>query len=55
MPRVKSDLRKQQYTVTLFDCNHLAHVIVLLQMQKFMCSCTVFALFYLEFEGNIRV
>ena len=21
-PRVKSELRKQQYTVTLFDCNH---------------------------------
>ena len=23
--RVKSELRKQQYTVTLFDRNHLAH------------------------------
>ena len=34
-------------SVTLFDCNHLAHVMVLWQMQKFMCYvyCTVFALF----------
>ena len=31
-----------------FDCNHLAHVIVLLHMQKFMCYCTVFALLYLN-------
>ena len=44
-PRVKSELRKQQYTVTLFDYNHLEHVIVLWQMQKFMCYCIVFALF----------
>ena len=36
-PTVKSELRKQQYkTVTLSDCNHLAHVIVLWQIQKFM-------------------
>ena len=54
-PRVKSELRKQQYTVTLFDCNHLALVIVLWQMQKFMCYCTVFALFYFEFEVNFQV
>ena len=51
-PRVKSELRKQQYTVTLFDCTHLAHVIVLWQMQK----CTVFALFYFGLiESNFRV
>ena len=52
-----SELRKQlqQYTVTLFDCNHLAHVIVLWQMQKFTCFCTVFALLYFEFEGNFQV
>ena len=25
------------------------------QMQKFMCYCTVFALFYFEFEDNFRV
>ena len=31
---MKSELRKQQYTVTLFDCNHLAHVIVSWQIQK---------------------
>ena len=54
-PRLRSELRKQQYTVTLFDCNHLAHLKVLWQMQKFMCYCTVFALFYFEFESNFRV
>ena len=54
-PRLKSELRKQQYTVTLFDRNHLAHVIVLWQMQKFMCYSTVFALFYFELDGNFRV
>ena len=54
-PRVKSELRKQQYTVTLFDSNHLAHVIILWQMQKFMRYCTVFGLFYFEFEGNFQV
>ena len=43
---------KKHYTVTLFDCNHLAYVIVLWQMQKFMCYCTVFALFYFESGGN---
>ena len=32
--RLKSELCKQQYTVTLFDFNHWAHVIVLWQMQK---------------------
>ena len=30
---MKSELRKQQ-TVTLSDCNHLAHVIVVWQIQK---------------------
>ena len=54
-PRVKSELCKQQYSVTHFDCNHLAHVIVLWQMQKFLCYCTVFALLYFEFEGNFQV
>ena len=39
----------------LFDCNHFAHVIVLWQMQKFMCYCTVFALFHFVFEGNFEV
>ena len=54
-PRVKSEPRKQQYTVRLFDCKHLAHVIVLWRMQKFMCYCTVFASFNFEFEGNFQV
>ena len=54
-PRVKSELRKQQYTVTPFDCNLLTHLIVPWPMQKFMCHCTVFALFYFEFEGNFQV
>ena len=44
-PRLKSEIRKQQYTMTLFDYNHLVHVTVFWQMQKFMCYCTVFALF----------
>ena len=51
--QAKSELRKQQYTVTLFDGNHLLQqVIVLKQMQKFMCHCTVFAVFYFEFKGS---
>ena len=54
-PRLKSELHRQQYTATLFDSNHLAHIIVLWQMQKFMCHCTVFALFYFEFESNFQV
>ena len=54
-PRLKSELCKQQYTVTLFEFNHWAHVIVLWQMQKCMCYCTVFALSYFEPEGNFRV
>ena len=41
--------------MTLFNCNHLVNVIVLWQMQKFMCNCTVFVFFYFEFEGNFRV
>ena len=52
---MRSELRKQQETVKLFDCNHFAHVIVLWQMQKFMCYCTVFALFHMVFEGNFEV
>ena len=52
---LKSELCKQQYSLTHFDCNHLAHVIVLWQMQKFLCYCTVFALLYFEFEGNFQV
>ena len=46
---------RTEYTVTLFHCNRLARVIVLWQMQKFMCYCTVFALFYFEFEGYFRL
>ena len=30
---MKSELRKQQLTVTLSDCNYLAHVLVLLVVQ----------------------
>ena len=39
----------------LFDCNHLAHVIDVCQIRKFICYCTIFALFYFEFEGNSQV
>ena len=48
-------LRKQQYAVTIFNCNHLAEVIALWQMQNILCYYTVFSLFYFEFEGNFRV
>ena len=55
-PTLKSELCKQQYTVTLFDYNHLAHVLVIVhwQMQKFMCYCTVSVLFF-EFDGHFSV
>ena len=45
---------QEQFTLILFDCNHLAHMIVLWQMQKLMCYCIVLALFYFEFEGNFQ-
>lgn len=51
MPRRKSEIRKQQYTMTLFDYNHLVYVKVLWQMQKFMSFCTVFALFILNLRA----
>ena len=54
-PRVKSELCKQQYSVTHFDCNHLAHVIVLWQMQKNLCYCAAFSLIYFEFVDNFQV
>ena len=44
---MKSERRKQRYTVTLFDCNQLAQVIVLWHIKK-MCYCTIFALFTLR-------
>ena len=34
---MKSKLRKQQLTVTLSDCNYLAHVLVLLVVQFLLC------------------
>ena len=45
-----SELRKQQYTVTLFDRNHLAHVIY-----SSFANVQFFALFCFEFEGNFQV
>ena len=53
-PKLKSEIRKQQYTMSLFDCNHLVHVIVLWQMQKFMCYFTVFALFILNSRATSK-
>ena len=50
-PRVKSELRKQQYTVTLFDCNYLTQVTGFRQMPY----CTIFALFYYEFKDSFQV
>ena len=46
-PRVKSELRKQQYTVTPFDCNLLAHVIVLWPMQNL---CVI-----VQFQGAKKI
>ena len=40
--------------MALSDCNHLAHVIVLWQIPKHICYCTVIALFYFLFEGNFQ-
>ena len=51
-PRV-SELRKQQCNVTRLQS--FSHVVVLWQMQKFVCYCTVFALFYFEFDSNFQV
>ena len=42
-------------TVTISDCNHLAHVIVFWQIQKFMCYYTVFAFFILNFRAVFKV
>ena len=54
-PTVKNELRKQQYkTVTLSDCNHLAHVKVLWQIQKFMLPHR-FCFFTLYLRGNFQV
>ena len=52
---MKSELRKQQLTVTLSDCNRLALLMVLWEIQNVICYCTVFALFYFVFEGNFQV
>ena len=38
--------------MTLSGCNHLAHVFW--QIQKFICFCAVFALFYFLFESNFQ-
>ena len=48
-----SELRKQQYNVTRLQS--FSHVVVLWQMQKFVCYCTVFGLFYFEFDSNFQV
>ena len=54
-PRVKSGLRKHQYTVLLFDCNHLTLVIVLWQMRNSYVTVQVFALLDFQFKGNFQV
>ena len=41
--------------MTPFDCNLLAHVIVLRPMQNLCVIVQFFALFYFEFEGNFQV
>ena len=51
-PKLKSELRKQQYAVTLFDCNYLAHVIVLWQKQNLCVTVQFFICVVLFF--NLR-
>ena len=54
-PRVKNELRKQQYkTVTLSDCNHLAHVIVFWPIKNLYVTVSLL-LCYFVFEGNFQV
>ena len=48
---MKSELRKQQYTLTLFDCDYLAQVTGF----RHMPYCTIFALFYYEFKDSFQV
>ena len=43
---MKSELRKQQLTVTLSDCNHLAHVLVL-GKYKNLCVTVQFSLYFI--------
>ena len=47
-PRLKSKLSKQQYTVTLFDCNHLTHVIVLFANAKIYVTVQFLLCFILD-------
>ena len=51
-PKLKSELRKQQYAATLFDCNYLAHVIVLWQKQNLCVTVQFFICVVLFF--NLR-
>ena len=46
-PRLKSELSKQQYTMTRFDCNHLTHVIVLFGKCKNLCVTVQFLLCFI--------
>ena len=50
-PRVKGERSKQQLTVTISDCNHLSHVIVLWQIQNLCVTVQVL----LCFISNLRV
>ena len=47
-PRLESELSKQQYTVTLFDCNHLTHVIVLFANAKIYVTVQFLLCFILD-------
>ena len=50
-PRRMQAIRSHPFSYKISQ-RYLAHVIVLRQMQKFMCYCTVFALIYFEFWGT---
>ena len=47
-PRLESELSKQQYTVTLCDCNHLTHVIVLFANAKIYVTVQFLLCFILD-------
>ena len=49
---MKSERRKQRYTVTLFDCNQLAQVIVLWHIKK---NVLLYHFCFVYFEGNFQV
>ena len=50
---MKSELRKQQYTVTLFDCNHLLTQVIHAVLWQMEILCVIVQ-FFLCFILNLR-